>query len=403
MQLSKGQQEGCDRLVQWWRDNPVARPFRIDGYAGTGKTTIVQTFLRALNLSEKQVRLLGPTGKAARVLSDRTGWEASTIHRELYMPSESKEITDLRRQLKEETDPDEVARCRKQLAKFERRGNGLNFDMKESETSALLFVVDEISMIEEGIAKDLQAMNVPLILLGDPGQLPPVKGRVGFREVKPDVTLTEILRQDEGSTILEAARMVREGQSLPDTCDWGAFRRIRPRELSDEEYAAYDVILCGTHKVRKAFNRRMRRELIEDLDDLPPDELWLPRQGDRLICRANNYNRKIMNGQLGTSLAIAEEVDDMRVAVDFEDEDGMTRKGEVASSLRFKEHYDKRTAVHRIDRAIELDFAYALTTHSAQGSEWDEIVILNDWHGRQAKEWLYTAITRGAKKVTLVG
>lgn len=400
--LSAGQTEACEKLEAWWMGTPSRRPFRLNGYAGTGKTTAVEHFLKRLGLQRDQVRLLAPTGKAARVLANRTGWDASTVHRELYQPLESEELTDLKNRLKEATNPDEIAQLRRQLSRHERKGKSVSFSMKATTTDAQLFIVDEASMLDERLAGDLKALRVPLLLLGDPGQLPPVKGRVGFSDVKADVTLTEILRQDEGSAILRAAELIRTGEGLPDTCDWGTFRRVRPKEMTDAEYAAYDILLCGTHKVRKAFNRRLRRQFIQDLDDQAHDG-WLPVAGDRLVCRANDYRRSLLNGQLLSATADAHEEDDLRIALDVLDDEGVARHGEVSSALRFQDHYRRNVAVHKVDRALELDFAYALTVHSAQGSEWDRIVVLNDWKGNQARQWLYTAVTRGAKEVVLVG
>lgn len=400
--LSKGQQEACERLETWWRGSPADRPFRLDGYAGTGKTTAVEHFIARLGLREHQVKLLAPTGKAARVLATRTGWPASTIHRELYIPMESEEVLELRKMLQETTDPKKQLDLRRALARRERRGGDLSFSSKGENVKALLFIVDEVSMVDQRVAHDLENLGVPLLLLGDPGQLPPVKGQPGFKKIRPDVTLTEILRQDEGSSILRAAELIRLGEGLPKTCDWGTFRRVRPKELGDSEYADFDVLLCGTHRVRKAFNRRLRRQFIEDLDETMADA-WLPRAGDRLVCRANNYSRRLLNGQLLRSLSTAWEEDDLRVVLDMIDDEGMERHGEISTGLRFLDHYRRGIAVHRVERALEIDYAYALTVHSAQGSEWDRVVILNDWRGNQARQWLYTAVTRGAREVTLVG
>lgn len=404
LKLSEGQEVACERLVAWWRGDPCRRPFRLDGYAGTGKTTVVEYALKALGLGEQQVRLLAPTGKAARVLSDRTGWTASTIHKELYQPAESEEVTDLKEQLREATG-DEREQIRHRLARLERKGDTVSFADKgpgKGDSEVQLYVVDEHSMVGERQAHDLQARGLPLLLLGDPGQLKPVKSQPGFRHIKPDVTLTEIRRQDAGSAILRAADLVRRGEPLPDVCDWGAFKRIRPREMTDDEYAQYDMLLCGTHRVRKAFNRRLRRRHFPDLDEASPG-VWLPREDDQLVVRANDYRRGVLNGQLVRAGADALEEDDLTLSLDVVDDNDLELHGQTVNALRFKDHYLHRVAVHKVDQAMELDFAYALTVHSAQGSEWSRIVVLNDWRGGDHERWLYTALTRGADEVVLVG
>lgn len=400
MRLNDDQERACELLRSWWRAEPAKTPFRLDGYAGTGKTTVVQYLLRDLGVRPSQVRLLAPTGKAARVLGQKTGLPSSTIHRELYTPVESAEVTNLKRALRQT--PHERRQEREQLmrrlAKAEQR-EGIGFAEKDVDTSEVqLYVVDEASMVADHLARDLRSLKVPLVLLGDPGQLPPVKGKPGFYDVDPVLTLTQIMRQDEGSTILEAAQAVRNGSKL-SFGDRGAFKRIKPRALTDDEYAAFDVLLCGTHRVRRAFNRRLRR--VAYGDDLAP----LPVAGDKLVCRRNNYKRRLLNGQLLTCIADAEQPDGEPelVQLSVRDDEDVERHDEVSSSLRFREHYEPRVPVHQVEGAVDLDYAYALTVHSAQGSEWERVVVLNDWPGKDHERWLYTALTRGADEVVLVG
>lgn len=398
MQLNQEQGRACEALVDWWYRDP-RRPFRLDGYAGTGKTTVVQFMLQELGLHKDTVRLLAPTGKAARILGQKTGLPSSTIHRELYKPVESRRVAQLRRQLAQvpTEDTDQIHELRKELARAE-ADEGVGFDAKDVDTGAVrLYVVDEASMISEQLARDLQALRVPLVLLGDPGQLPPVKAKPGFEDVQPVATLTQIMRQDEGSAILEAAQAVRNGQKLPFG-DRGAFKRIPRQSLTDEDYAAFDVLLCGTHKFRMAYNRRLRR--VAQGSDAPP----LPLPHDRLVCRKNDYRVGVMNGQLLTATTAAEAgVDGVSASVGILDDEGTDHGIQDVSAMRMLQHYDKRVPVYRLDGALDVDYAYALTVHSAQGSEWSRVVVLNDWPGKDYARWLYTALTRGADEVVLVG
>lgn len=398
MNLNDGQAKACDLLAEWWKGDPRKTPFRIDGYAGTGKTTVVQYMLRQLGLPADKIRLLAPTGKAARVLERRTGLSCSTIHRELYRPIEPQEVESIRKEI-EATPPGDRERLRAlrtELAEAE-RDNEIGFDGKAVDTeNVLLYVVDEVSMVSVRQAKDLLDLRVPLILLGDPGQLPPVKEKPGFAETPAAVTLTEIMRQDEGSAILEAANIVRRGGELPFE-NWGAFRRAPRKVLTDADYAEFDVVLCGTHKWRMAYNRRLRAATHGE--DLPP----IPIPGDKLVCRKNDYGAGIMNGQLLRAESKAKAIDDTRVTLKVSDEDGGEHPAQLVSSLRFLAHYDKTVPVHNVFGALEADYAYALTVHSAQGSEWSSVAVLNDWPGRDHERWLYTALTRGADRVVLVG
>ena len=396
--LTQDQERARELLVAWWESvcddtNPI--PFILHGYAGTGKTTVVLHLLEALGLGREEVALLAPTGKAARVLAKRTGLPTSTIHRALYRPRGDSVIEALRTELREAKNEDHQVQVSTKLAREEKE-RGVSFDAVGGEFAVKLIVVDEVSMVSERLAQDLEATSVPLLLIGDPGQLPPVKAKVGWADWDPDVVLEEILRQDAGSAILKAAELVRKKEVLDEEINEGAFRRVLRKSLTDEYICEeFDIMLCGTHRVRRAFNKRLRRVMF------PGAETWYPVVGDRLVCKMNSYPNEVFNGQLFSVKAVGMEIDPMRIELTIADDAGWTRSV-VASTLRFKEHYQKGP-VHLVENAIELDFAYALTVHSAQGSEWDNVVVVNDWAGGEYHRWLYTALTRGAKHVTMIG
>lgn len=397
-ELTHDQQVALDLARAWWqRPDRHEQPYRLDGYAGTGKTFVAEHLVDAIGVDPDQVLALAPTGKAARVLARRTGWPTSTIHRALYVPVEDPRVTAAKERLDRaiSDEPEKVPAARAELAEAERRAK-LSFSHAGVDLSSYrLVIVDEAPMVGEREAGDLLALGKPMMLLGDPGQLPPVKGRSGFEHVEPKRTLTEIKRQDAGSSILEAAMHVRHGEALvPGEHDDEAFRMVRPRTLDDEAYCRYEMLLCGTHKVRRGFNRRIRRLLGYEDDPLP-------KAGERLVIRKNDYRHGLFNGQTVDVLEDAQRVNDMSASVAIRDDTG--RELEVcANVLRLREHFERGVDVHWVRATVEVDYAYALTVHSAQGSEWESVCVVDDWPGSDQARWLYTALTRGSRHVTLV-
>lgn len=397
VRLTDDQETAVVLAEAWWRDPARGeKPFRLDGYAGTGKTFVVEHVVGRMGINPDNVLAVAPTGKAARVLARRTDWPTSTIHRALYVPLEDPRVTRARARLEAAEDPGEREEARQQLADAERQAE-LGFSRNGADLSTYeLIVVDEHSMVDERVAADLMALQKPLLLLGDPGQLPPVKGRSGFADVRPRVTLTEVMRQDEGSAILHAAAQARRGQPIRagDYDDSPAFRVVPPKTLGEDDYAGFDVILVGTHKVRRGFNRRMRQVLGFDRDRP------LPMADEPLVVRRNDYRLGVTNGQTVTAVRDAEPIDYDTASLSVRDD--LDRVLDVtANVLRVRQHVE-RAEVYGVRGALDVDLAYALTVHSAQGSEWDSVCVVDDWPGNQRREWLYTALTRGSKHVTLV-
>lgn len=380
----------------WWnRPDRFYHPCRIDGYAGTGKTFVVEHLVEKLGIDPKTVLALAPTGKAARVLSRRTDWPTSTIHRALYVPLEDPAVTKAREKLDEAKEPETIETARAELAEAEANAktgwskNGGRLDQYR------VIVVDEAMMVGERVAADLKALEKPMLLLGDPGQLPPVKDKPGFADVEPKAILKEVMRQDEGSAILEAAMAVRHRRPIPDSAyGTSAFAIVPPKTLDDGDYAGYDVVLCGTHKVRRGFNRRLRR--YYGYSDDP-----LPKRGERLIVKRNDYRHGLVNGQVIDVTEDAEPIDYTTAAVSVTDDTGFEHELRI-NVLKLREHFERRVKVHSVRGAIDVDFAYALTVHAAQGSEWPSVCVLDDWGPKDHNRWLYTALTRGSDHVTLV-
>lgn len=254
-------------------------------------------------------------------------------------------------------------------------------------------------MVDEELALDLMSFGRPILVLGDPAQLPPVKGAGYFINANPDVMLTEIHRQARDNPIIHMATVVREGGQL-DLVQYGESRVIGRGVLSGEEVLAADQVLVGKNATRTTYNRRMRS--LRGMDD------HLPMRGDRLVCLRNDKTLGIFNGGLftvdsGMLKPDPEKPECIRFEVKSED---FPRKASLPVTVR-REYFTgsaEDIPWQQLRGTQQFDFGYALTCHKAQGSQWDDVIVYDEsgTFREDAQRWLYTALTRAAKRVTVV-
>lgn len=395
MNWSRQQEEALRRVEEWRRrrDKPY---FCLAGYAGTGKTTL------ARHLAEGwpgKVYFAAFTGKAALVLRRRGVPEASTIHKLIYVPRDKCDdhlralrLEKVRLERRVPRPIEEIAKVdlavRAEQQNLSRPEFYLNLDSPLCRAS--LVVVDEYSMVGEQVGADLLSFGCPVLALGDPGQLPPVQGRKYFQG-EPDLMLTEVHRQAEENPVLRLATDARMGKVL-GLGSYGESRVLRRPagwggELPDALLAA-DQVLVGLNKTRRECNDHVRRWLGH--------ERSTPVTGDKLVCLRNNYEDGILNGQTFKVTHVnAREYLELCLRGD---------EGEVVRCRAHKKYFERGSVEfdpHERWLANELDFGYALTVHKSQGSEWDNVTLLDEWHGQGRREWLYTAITRASEAVTI--
>jgi len=374
MQFSTQQDEALQAVNRWLKD-PRKQVFRLFGYAGTGKTTLAKYFAEHV---DGEVLFAAFTGKAAQVLRSRGARNAKTIHSLIYRPRGEEEVED------EVTGKTAIAPM-------------FSINRQSPVAKAPLIVIDECSMVDEQLGRDLLSFGTKVLVLGDPGQLPPVSGGGFFTDHEPDFLLTEIHRQARDNPIIQLAMDVREGKELMYG-DYGAAKVISRAEVTRDLVLGADQILVGTNRTRKRYNQRLR-----ELKGFPHA---YPAAGDKLVCLRNDQVKGLLNGSLwqvmsasrettkpGINLLVRPEDDDMDrgaakiklLKAAFEDVDG-----EIPWSMR--KRYD------------EFDYGYALTVHKAQGSQWNDVVLFDEaWAFRDTRErWLYTAITRAAETLTIV-
>lgn len=370
MSWSPQQDLAIKSVQQWLRDPRGKQIFRLFGYAGTGKTTLA----RELAKSVRGIVLYATfTGKASLVLRKKGCEDASTIHSLIY---------------KVEVD--------------ERTGEAIfNLNPDSELADAALLVIDEVSMVGEELARDLLSFGKRVLVLGDPAQLPPVKDEGFFINASPDVMLTEVHRQAADNPIIRMSMDIREGKRLAPG-QYGDSLVARRGDISKDRMGeivlSSDQLLCGLNRTRTVFNRRIRA--MKELSGFV--EPWHPCIGDRLICLRNKRDKQLFNGSLWTVQGIEEMGGRLDMVVGSLDE----RRDPVEIGV-FEEYFngtEQRLTWQERRQSEEFTFGWAITCHKSQGSQWDSVVVFDESAAfRESRaNWLYTAVTRAAEKVTVV-
>ncbi|MBV9222113.1 MAG: ATP-dependent RecD-like DNA helicase [Methylobacteriaceae bacterium] len=348
--------------VAAWLKAGKPQIFRLFGYAGTGKTTLARHIAEGV---DGDVVFGAFTGKAALVLRAKGCREAATIHSLIYRPRDT-----------EAESPTFVLNRESVVGKAE------------------LVIIDECSMVDEELGRDLLSFGTPVLVLGDPAQLPPVKGAGFFTDAEPDVMLSEVHRQAADNPIIRMSMTVRDGGRLAHG-SYGESRVIRRDEVSAHTVLEADQVLVGTNRTRRAYNARIR--------ELRGFGEPVPMVGEKLVCLRNDKAKGLLNGGMWR----VEKLRPMRkgyLRMGVVAEDDMAKKSVRIEVLRefFGAEAEIPFALRR--KSDEFDYGYALTVHKAQGSQWDDVVLFDEGFAfrEHRSRWLYTAITRAAERIIVV-
>lgn len=407
-------QEDAVTLIEEWFYHLNTQIFVLCGYAGTGKTFLVDYVVRHLGLvAGESAVFVAPTGKAASVLI-RGGTPAGTVHSLIYTREEDIEVDENGEVISE---------------RF------LRFVRKESIGGKIkLIVIDETSMVADDILRDLLSYGVKCLFCGDPAQLPPVGGSNTLLET-PCITLTQIVRQEEDNPIVRLAEMARAGKFIPYG-NYGENVSVIPRSrlnraAREKLFLEADQIIVGTNRTRNAINREVRtfRGIAEDS--------LLPVDGEKLICTLNDWSKPLdeagnfhlVNGIIGVCSNVREQEDGLgqldfraefleNTVCDLPFDAGIFTHGQYFHGygdkacllqngvLVHESNYEvlRRLKVRREDTVSRFEFAYAVTCHKAQGSEYDFVIVVDEsrFFEKDARRWLYTAITRAKKRLLIV-
>ena len=359
---SSEQAEAIDKVGRWLKQGEP-QIFRLFGYAGVGKTTLARHVAEG---AQGGTAFAAFTGKAALVMRANGCAGATTIHALIYRASEGAD-------------------------------GAPTFTLNEDgpASRAGLIVIDECSMVDAELARDLLSFGKPILVLGDPFQLPPVKGGGYFTESPPDVMLTNIHRQAQDNPIIRLSEIVRSGGELKEG-QYGETRIVRRGAIDAAQVMAADQVLVGVNRTRRAYNQRIR--------DLNGFKAPLPVAGDRLVCLRNDRTKGLINGGLWRVEALGGmQKDFVKMTVRSEDE-GARASVKVAVLKAFFEGTEGELSYPQRRESDEFDFGYALTVHKAQGSQWDDVMLFDESFAfrEHRARWLYTGLTRAAKRLTLV-
>jgi exodeoxyribonuclease V len=365
--FSPHQDAALKAVADWLSARPgdgVPQVFRLFGYAGTGKTTLAKHIAKNV---DGDVKFAAFTGKAALVMRSKGCFGATTIHSLIYKARESDH---------------EVP----------------NFELWDEAPAAKakLIVVDECSMVDAELGRDLTSFGVPLLVLGDPAQLPPIQGGGFFTDAEPDAMLTEVHRQAQDDPIVRLSMDIRAGRQL-STGEYGETAVVKRAALDPQRVLTADQVLVGRNATRRAYNARMR-ERRGFTDPLPMAE-------DKLVCLRNNKRKGLFNGSLWTVKQAPSARRGIMKLFLARDEDSGAGKS-VKVSVR-PECFSGE--LEQLDWSLrkpydEFDYGYVLTVHKAQGSQWDDVVLFDESFAfpDSRERWLYTGVTRAAKRLTVV-
>ena len=423
--------------------------FLLKGYAGTGKTTVISTFVNTLQFAGKKAVLLAPTGRAAKVISVYSKRPAFTIHKKIYFPK--------------------------------KQSNGsLSFVLQPNKHTNTFFIVDEASMIPDekqhqnsfessSLLDDLisyvySGKNCKLIFVGDTAQLPPVKLTMSpaldsdiltkhyFKDVK-EIELDEVMRQHENSGVLFNATQLRkliqnDGNPFQFQIKFPDIKRLEDGyEIEDAILDAYNsngvedtAFIVRSNKRANEYNRQIRMQIRGQENMIST--------GDYIMIVKNNYfwldetsqAGFIANGDIcevlrifsikeiyGFSFAeVTLRMIDYPEMVPFETVlllDTLTSESpsltyEESNKLyqAIREDYAEETSNYKqllaikknpYFNALQVKFSYAITCHKSQGGQWKTVFVeqpyLPNGVSKEYYRWLYTAITRAQEKLYLIG
>lgn len=343
--------------------------FYLAGYAGTGKTTLA---IEISQMVEGKVRFAAFTGKAAKVMRSKGCKGASTIHQLIY---HTEAVVD------PVTGDESLATTK------------VN---DEELRDVSLIIIDECSMVNEEIGMDLLSFEIPVLVLGDPAQLPPVSGGGFFTAGKPDFLLTEVHRQAAESQILRLATAIREGRWRPRPWHSDDLLVVDKANLNPSFVLDADMVLVGKNDTRRRYNERLRmRAGIKST---------MPVKGEPIICLRNDQSTQVSNGEIFTIERLGKNKRKQLLMTLADPESSERRFVRVNPMFFADEESAGRLPMKDLYGTQQFTFAYAITCHKSQGSQWDKVCVFNEAFGNREDRarWLYTAVTRAAKHLTLV-
>lgn len=379
VEYNAGQLEGFEKVQRWFNTGRALKSvFFLSGEAGTGKTTFARGAVDRLGLSARNVVYIAPTGKAASRLRQKGCVGAKTLHQFVY-----------------------------NVRGEDEEGNPIFSEKGSLDERPRLVVLDEGSMVGKYDMSALTKHGIPVLDLGDLGQLQPVNAPPSMTEADIDHELTEPMRFKnadgsiaEESNIVRGARFIRRGHTIP----LREYEDVRVRKgyapMADllEHATEESQILCSYNKTRVSINERVRKELGFSGP--------VPQIGEKVMCWFNQHDRNFMNGEQGIVIGYddipleewnEDDADEMMFVRLRSLTDGRERRVKF-NPLSFSD--DPDTVKDALKAPGGFQFGYAATIHKSQGSEWDHVLMVEEPMGDVSKLF-YTGWTRAARRLTV--
>jgi exodeoxyribonuclease V len=396
---TKDQDNALCAIDKWMRSN--GKFFYLAGFAGTGKTTLLTEYFADRTF-------LAPTNKAVDVLRRKLlskGIEkpaVSTVHKAVYkLSKEFKQREETLRYLFEK-----LARDRNNIGLLSqiKKLQELPFDYADNIEPGQVIIVDECSMVSKEMFQRLINTGARFIFVGDPFQLPPVKAEACFQAMQPNAMLSEITRQASDNPIIRLSMQIRNGEFIQypnvQAGNYSVFY-TQYRMLADDWLLFADKIITGWNEHRHRINQRIRR--------IKGHSSRFPQLGEPLVCRFNQADSDSTGMVNGTECECVEDAKlvyaVLNVKVKFRDNE-FNKDIFVEPFMQTADPKNwRRYPIPTQERErIQLEYSYAQTVHTAQGSEWDTVIVVDDWKKSNPdyRNWLYTAITRARVNLLVV-
>jgi len=422
--------------------------FLLKGYAGTGKTTTISTFVNSLHKAGKKAVLLAPTGRAAKVISGYAKRQAFTIHKKIYFPK--------------------------------KQSNGsVSFVKQTNKHTNTVFIVDEASMIADAsqsikmfenssVLADLisyvyQGKNCKLVFIGDTAQLPPVKLAISpaldadkltydYQKKVIEIELDEVMRQHENSGILANAtylRLLIQQEAVHFQFDLGFADIIRLEDgydVQDAITSAYDAggvedmaFIVRSNKRANQYNQQIRLEIRGQENEISTGDYVMVVKNNYYWLKDSSEAGFIANGDICEVMRIntIKELYGFRFAeveirmIDYPDQkpfetvlllDTLSSespslpyeesnklyqavKEDFAHQTKYKQFLSVKN--NKYFNALQVKFSYAMTCHKSQGGQWKTVFVEQPYLPEGVSvaylRWLYTAVTRAQEKLYLIG
>ena len=375
-QWTNDQKKALGIIQDWWYSICRKPSLSIAGFAGTGKTTLIAKLPKILKINNHAISVAYATltAKAALVLRNK-GVPATTIHSLIY---DTKVIEDQKTH---------------RIKYIFRKKNFLAKD---------LIIIDEASMVSDILYHDLKTFGIPILFIGDSFQLPPINSQLNLMDNKfVAFTMKDIVRQQADNLIISMSVKLRNFENIP-YMKQQQFSKIHRSQFNRQQLINYQQIVTGKNATRIQLNKYCRTLLNYNSQK--------PVINDRMIFLKNNYQDFVFNGQQIILTKQPQQLGNGKYQIQGQD---VVTKDYVNVNIvdDFINQIPANIQVKHLAKIAksnynQIDYAYAISVHKSQGSQYQQVLLWDDLFGvnnhQHCNRWLYTAITRASKRLVWI-